>query len=328
MKTILKFIQKRKILSFILGAILCGLLLVPTSTYANLIVNSIISQIDSAKVYVAVKEPSFTFIGLYQEEITVRPAKSPVGITLSEVRITPLFSDLFRGALTLKVSGKWLGGNALLHWRPLADEVSIKVVGAAIHSLPMLQFVGVTAGQLSSEVVGLHFQKNGKVDRVRGFKVEVSGIEKPLSSKIPKGLLPLPAPIEIPPLNNTSLELSGSADSEKVQLDSSKFKSSIGKLSGTVNFVHKRPQTIDLQMDGLVTESGMPLFKDMLSLFSRGKVKQANQPFTITATGRVKPIPNIKISPVEHSPTPSTETPQEEPQSQEGQYLLVVHPGQ
>ncbi|MCI5066714.1 hypothetical protein MRY87_13415 [bacterium] len=305
----------KKILIFFLIAIVLGFSLVPSSTYANLITKALLRQIDTTTVFVSVRDPDLAFIGLRTRELLVRPKSSLFGLSLKEVRIVPLFSDLLRGRVTLKVTGRWLQGDLSLLWQPNEDTISLSLVGTELHRFPFFQGLGFQGGILNTELTDLAFRRDGSLRSVKNLTIALSDISKPRPSSLPPALLGLPLEVSIPRLSETSLQLSlrtaplargasapgepplTAENDEQLIIEEAKLLSNLGELSGSGTTLLRSPHHLDLNFTGTLKKPGFRLLEDPIKLFSSGKITGPDQPFTTIITGPLRPIPLIKITP-------------------------------
>ncbi|MCB0330970.1 MAG: hypothetical protein KDD70_14970 [Bdellovibrionales bacterium] len=300
-KSALHQLFRRKVLGFILVATVFGLILVPSSTYANLLFGLFENQLNTPAVQISVEEPDFFLFGVSSGRIIVRPKRSFMPIVLEQAKVKPLFASLFRGAPKFQLTGKWLNGNIELLWSPTERVATLEIQDSSLASLPTLQALGFEDGKLSTKIERLAMSDSGEVVEVSGASLSLDHISKPEDTVIPKFLLPIPMKVTIPALKDTSLKVQGAGTPKLVQIDDLEFGSNIGRLSGNGRFDAGTPQTLSLKLKGILTEKGFEHLGDYLRMFSNGRVSRAHQPFTVTSQGPIRPAPNIRIAPIESS---------------------------
>ncbi|MGA1192701.1 MAG: hypothetical protein ACO3XO_10525, partial [Bdellovibrionota bacterium] len=135
-------IIKNKIFIGVLLAIVLGLLLVPSTIYANLFVGLIEKNIDRSKVFISLDEPELAFIGLSFKQITIRPRQAPLLFTLKDARIRLSIRNLLSEGLQILVDGTWLDGTVQIELSPMKQRAKIQLAEVELTQLPLLESFG------------------------------------------------------------------------------------------------------------------------------------------------------------------------------------------
>jgi hypothetical protein len=292
-------ILKNRILIGVLLAIGLGLLLVPSTIYANLFVGLIEKNIDRSKIFVSLDEPELTFIGLSFEQVTIRPRQAPLLIALKDVRVRLGLRKILSEGLQILIDGTWLDGSVQIELSPMKRKAKIQLAEVHLTQLPLLEGFGFEQALLRGSAT---VQERAELTPPLALDIIQISLDK-VTKREPTTLDPritgAPIPITIPALSDTSLELQGKINGEEIHLPVVRLLSSLGNLEGTISI--KEPNAFEpevlVRLDGILSEAGFEIFGGPLELFSKRQISSHSQPFTFELTNPLRPVPKIQISP-------------------------------
>ena len=292
-------ILKNRILIGALLAVVLGLLLVPSTIYANLFVGLIEKNIDRSKVFVSLDEPDLAFIGLSFEQVTIRPRQAPLLIALKDVRVRLGLRKILSEGLQILIDGTWLDGTVQIELSPMKREANIQLAAVDLTQLPLLAGFGFEQALLRGSATVLERSELTPPLTLDTVDISLDKVTKPEPTTLDQRITGSPIPITIPALSDTSLELRGKANGEEIDIPVLRLLSSLGNLEGTLSI--KQPNAFEpevlVRLDGILSEDGFEIFGGPLELLSKRQISSHSQPFTFELTNPLRPIPKIQISP-------------------------------
>lgn len=292
-------ILKNRILIGALLAVVLGLLLVPSTIYANLFVGLIEKNIDRSKVFVSLDEPDLAFIGLSFEQVTIRPRQAPLLIALKDVRVRLGLRKILSEGLQILIDGTWLDGTVQIELSPMRREAKIQLAEVDLTQLPLLEGFGFEQALLRGSATISERPELTPPLALEIVHISLDKVTKREPTTLDPRITGSPVPITIPALSDTSLELQGKANGEEIDIPVLRLLSSLGNLEGTISM--KQPSAFEpevlVRLDGILSEDGFEIFGGPLELLSKRQISSHSQPFTFELTNPLRPIPKIQISP-------------------------------
>ncbi|MCB0319412.1 MAG: hypothetical protein KDD60_00720 [Bdellovibrionales bacterium] len=291
---------KRKAI-FVLAAVFCGLIFVPTSTYSRFIVSGLLQFVDKEQLIVQVTKPSLSFSGIRGETSLVRPTKLPWAIIVSEPKVRILLSSLIIGKIVLEGTGKVFDGELLIRYQPISQKISVQFQNLNLAQFPPVAGFGFSKLVTSGNIEEFSFADAAPpLPTIRLFDITVGPIEKPSASQIPKRLIQLPMPITIPELKGKGITIRGrTPDGQELIIESISGSLNLGEFEGLGGLSYRTgAPTIDLTAKGKLSNIGFQEIGTPLKLFSNNRVTKANEWFRLSVEGPMSAPPKISIVPI------------------------------
>lgn len=218
------------------------------------------------------------------DSVEVRPS---LWSLLSFAPSADLEAKLYHGTVT---------GRAEYLLRDGSGKAELSMSGLGISEHPQLMGLGIRAGTLDASL------QNGQYDQLglRSGKlfVTIKDAEKPDSTRFSLESFGLPFSVEIPAINGLNIQIRGSADRPRFDVEELKLKSSLGNAqgSGKLSF-NPRNRLQDWNFDATVdlSQTGKAVFGQYLAPLSEGTLDENTERFRVVLKG-VNGVPSARLS--------------------------------